>query len=50
MYGSAACTLQKVINAGYYQQLVTMFLKMQKALVGIYHLLQIYLLLNHMHE
>ena len=50
MYGCAAGALKQVIYAGNYQQLVTMLLKMQQALVGVYHLLKVYLLLNHMHK
>ena len=46
----AASTLQEVVYAGYYQQFVIVLLQMDKALVGVDHLLQIYLLLNHMHK
>ena len=39
MHGRSACTLQQVVNAGYNEQFVTMFLQMQQALVGVDHLL-----------
>ena len=50
MHGCSAGTLQKVVDARYHKQFVIVLLQMDKALVGIYHLLQVYLLLNDMHE
>ena len=50
MNGSAACSLQEVIYARYNEQFVTVLLQMNKALVGVHYLLQVYLLLNDMYE
>ena len=50
MYCGSAGTLQKVVDARYHKQFVIMLLQMDKALVGVYHLLQVNLLLNHMYE
>jgi hypothetical protein len=50
MHGSAAGALQKVVYAGNHKQLVIMLLQMDKALVGVYHLLKVNLLLNNVHE
>ena len=50
MHGSSAGTLQEVVDARYHKQFVIMLLQMDKALVGVYHLLQVDLLLNHMYE
>ena len=50
MHGSAAGALQKVVYAGNHKQFVIVLFQMDKALVGVYHLLKVNLLLNHMHE
>ena len=50
MYRCAACALQEVVNAGYHEQLVTMFLQMEQALVGVHHLLEVDRILNHVYE
>ena len=50
MYCCSAGTLQEVIYARYYKQLVTMLLQMQQTLVGVDHLLEIYLLLYYMNK
>ena len=50
MDSRAAGTLQEVVDARYHKQFVIMLLQMDKTLVGVYHLLQVNLLLNHMHE
>ena len=50
MYGCTAGTLQEVVDTGYNEQLVTVLLQMDEALVGVHYLLQVYLLLNNMHE
>ena len=50
MDSSTAGTLQQVVYARYNEQFVIMLLQMDKALVGVHHLLQVNLLLNHMHE
>ena len=50
MNGSTAGTLQEVVNARNYEQLVTMFLQVNKTFVGVYHLLKVNLPINHMHK
>ena len=50
MDSRTAGALQEVVDAGYNKQFVTMLLQMDKALIGVDYLLQIYLLLNNMHE
>ena len=50
MYGCAAGTLQQVVYARYNEQFVTVLLQMDEALVGVHYLLQVYRLLNNMHE
>ena len=50
MDSSAAGALQEVVYAGNHKQLVIMLLQMDKALVGVNYLLQVYLLLNNVHE
>ena len=50
MYCGSASPFQEIIYARNYQQFVTMFLKMQQALVGVNHLLKVYLLLNNMYK
>ena len=50
MNGCTAGTLQEVVYAGYNEQLVTVLLQMDKALVGVHYLLQVYRLLNNMYE
>ena len=50
MYCGSAGTLQEVVDARYHKQFVIMLLQMDKALVGVYHLLKVYLLLNNVHE
>ena len=50
MDSGSAGALQKVVYAGDNKQFVIVLLQMDKALVGVYHLLKVYLLLNHMHK
>lgn len=50
MYSRAAGALEQVVYARDNKQFVIVLLQMDKALVGVYHLLKIYLLLNHMHK
>ena len=50
MHGSPAGALKQVIYARYHKQFVTMFLQVKQALVSVYHLFEIYRLINHMHE
>ena len=50
MHCSTAGALEKVIYARYYEKLITMLLQMDKTFVGVNHLLQVYLLINHMHK
>ena len=50
MHCCTAGTLQEVVDARYNEQFVTVLLQMDKALVGVDYLLQVYLLLNHMYE
>ena len=50
MHGRAAGTLQEVIYARYYKQLVAMLLQMQQTLVGVDYLLKVNLLLYHMNK
>ena len=50
MNRSSAGALKQVIYAGNNQQFVTMFLKMQQTLVGVHHLLKVYLLFNNMNK
>lgn len=50
MYSSAAGALEQVVYAGNHKQFVIVLLQMDKALVGVYHLLKVNLLLNHMNK
>ena len=50
MDSCSAGTLQEVVDARYHKQFVIMLLQMDKALVGVYHLFEVNLLLNHMYE
>ena len=50
MHCCAACTFQEIINAGYYKQLVTVYLKMDHALVGVDNLLKVYRLIHDVYE
>ena len=44
----SAGTFQQVVDTGDNQQLVAMFFQMDEALVGIYHLFQVYILVYYM--
>ena len=46
----SACPLQQVVNARDNQQLIAMFLQMNQTLVGVHHLLQIYIFVYNMNE
>jgi hypothetical protein len=50
MYSSAAGALEQIVYARDNKQFVIMLLQMDEALVGVYHLLKVYLLLNHMNK
>ena len=50
MDSSTAGTLQQVVYARYNEQFVTVLLQMDEALVGVHYLLQVYRLLNNVHE
>ena len=50
MHCCATGALEQIIYARYNEQLVTVLLQMDKALVGVNYLLQVYRLLNNMYE
>ena len=50
MHGLSAGTFQQVVNARDDKQLVAVFLQMDKALVGVYHLFQVNVLFYDMRE
>ena len=50
MDSRSTCALEQIVNNGSYEQLVTVFLKMDEALVGVHDLLEIKWALNYMRE